>query len=117
MLMACDYIPGSSSLWIGNNGKETVLKQAEKDLNGVSRQYWVANDLPTCKAIQFKSNILDYLLGIGDLIGELMRLAISQVERWRQQREYATLFKLFARKTTDINHEKEQERNVGTTRG
>ncbi|XP_057869290.2 uncharacterized protein LOC131076229 isoform X1 [Cryptomeria japonica] len=115
---------------IGNDDKETVLKQAEKDLNGVRKQHLsrVANELQGnvndawklrrafspgiqeyveaatvlefCKSgklltvadlnneisklgdsstSQFKINILDYLLGIGDLTGELMRLAISQV--------------------------------------
>ncbi|KAH9295345.1 hypothetical protein KI387_038933, partial [Taxus chinensis] len=115
---------------IGNDDKETVLKQAEKDLSAVTRQHlsritkelqgnddnaWklrrafspgiqeyveAATVLEFCKSgklltladlnsdisklsdlstSQFKINILDYLLGIGDLTGELMRLAISRV--------------------------------------
>lgn len=115
---------------IGKHNQQTVLNQAEKDIEGVTTQHvsriakelqgsnndvWkfrrayspgmqeyveAATVLEFCKSGKLltladlnsrltklsdpstsplKINLLDYLLGIGDLTGELMRLAISQV--------------------------------------
>eukprot|EP01018_Ginkgo_biloba_P037811 Gb_34865 [translate_table: standard] len=64
-----EYVEAATVIEFCKTGRLLTLADLNNDLSELS-------NLPTNS---FKINLLDYLLGVGDLTGELMRLAISHV--------------------------------------